>query len=39
MLKEKTSRIKNVSIEGSGEKSDVFGLRETMYSQKNSYMY
>jgi hypothetical protein len=39
MLKEKTLRMKNVLIEGSGEKSDVFGFRKTVYLQKNSYIY
>jgi hypothetical protein len=36
--KEETSRMKNVLIEtsGGGEKNYVFGLRKTVYSQKNS---
>jgi hypothetical protein len=36
--KEETSRIKNVSIESFGGKKYVFGLRKTVYSQKNSYI-
>jgi hypothetical protein len=37
--KEGTSRMKNVSIESFRGKNYVFGLRKTVYSQKNSYIY
>jgi hypothetical protein len=35
--KKETSRMKNVSIERSGGKNYVFGLRKTVYSQKISF--
>jgi hypothetical protein len=37
LCKEKISEIKNVSIESSRGKSYVFGLRKTVYSQKNTF--
>jgi hypothetical protein len=33
--KEETSRMKNVCTDSSGVKNYVFGLRKTVYSQKN----
>jgi hypothetical protein len=32
--KEETSKIKNVSIEGSGRKKFSFGLRKTVFTEK-----
>jgi hypothetical protein len=32
-------RMKNISIESYGGKHYVFGLRKTVYPQKNSYIY
>jgi hypothetical protein len=33
-----TSRMKNVSIVSSGGRKNFFGLRKTVYPQKNSYI-
>jgi hypothetical protein len=37
-FKGETPRMKNVSIESSGGKNYVFGLRKTVYPQKNVYI-
>jgi hypothetical protein len=37
--KEETLRMKNISIENSGWEKIVFGLRKSVYPQKNSYIY